>query len=93
MSSALDGKQPYTYYPEGLKKLKEHDDDSKVSYINTLRMFLNNNLSVTKTASDLYLHRSTLMERLTHITNALDGDLKDPDYVLLLKILLRCEQS
>ncbi len=91
LTSALDGKQPYTYYPEGLKKLKEHDDNSKVSYIDTLRVLLNNNLSVTKTASDLYLHRSTLMERLTHITNALDGDLKDPDYVLLLKILLRCE--
>lgn len=91
LTSALDGKQSYTYYPDGLKRLKQHDDNSKVSYIDTLRVFLNNNLSVTKTASDLYLHRSTLMERLTHISESLDGDLKDPDYVLLLRILLRCE--
>mgnify|MGYP000626969026 CR=1 FL=1 len=56
-----------------------------------LRVYLDNNLSVTKTASALFLHRSTLLDRLAHITAMLGSDLKDPDYCLTLGIILRAE--
>ena len=59
--------------------------------MDTLRVYLDNNLSVTKTAAALYLHRSTLLDRLAHITAMLGTDLKDPDYCLTLGILLRAE--
>ena len=92
LSGALAGRPSWVYYTDGLKKLKEHDDISQVSYLDTLRVYLDNNLSVTKTASALYLHRSTLLDRLAHITTMLDSDLKnDPDYCLTLRILLKAE--
>ena len=76
-------------YPPGLRRLVEHDRDSATSYIETLRCFLENNMSVTKTASDLYVHRSTLLERLSRIKRELDVDLDDPDVQLRLRMLLK----
>ena len=91
LSGALAGRPSWVYYPDGLKKLKAHDESSQVSYLETLRVYLDNNLSVTKTAAALYLHRSTLLDRLAHITQMLGCDLKDPDFCLTLGILLRAE--
>ena len=91
LSGALSGRPSWVYYPNGLKKLKAHDEASQVSYLETLRVYLDNNLSVTKTAAALYLHRSTLLDRLAHITQLLGCDLKNPDFCLTLGILLRAE--
>ena len=91
LSGALAGRPSWVYYPDGLKKLKAHDESSQVSYLETLRVYLDNNLSVTKTAAALYLHRSTLLDRLAHITQLLGCNLKDPDFCLTLGILLRAE--
>ena len=91
LAGALAGRPSWVYYPDGLKKLKAHDESSQVSYLETLRVYLDNNLSVTKTAAALYLHRSTLLDRLAHITQMLGCDLKNPDFCLTLGILLRAE--
>ena len=91
LSSALAGRPTWVYYTAGLKRLKDHDNSSHVSYLHTLRVYLDNNLSVTKTAAALFLHRSTLLDRLAHITTMLGNDLKDPDYCLTLGIILRAE--
>ena len=48
LSGALAGRPSWVYYPDGLKKLKAHDESSQVSYLETLRVYLDNNLSVTK---------------------------------------------
>ena len=91
LNGALAGRPTWVFYTEGLKRLKEHDDNSQVSYLHTLRVYLDNNLSVTKTAAALFLHRSTLLDRLAHITAMLGRDLKDADYCLTLGIILRAE--
>lgn len=91
LNGALAGHPTWVYYTKGLKRLKEHDDNAQVSYLDTLRVYLDCNLSVTKTAAALYLHRSTLLDRLAHITAMLGNDLKDPDYCLTLGIILRAE--
>ena len=75
--SAAAAYKRHSGYPDGLKKLKAHDENSQVS--------------VTKTAAALYLHRSTLLDRLAHITQMLGCDLKNPDFCLTLGILLRAE--
>ena len=80
-------------FPEGLRRLIEHDKDSSTSYIETLRVYLENNLSIAKTSSDLFVHRSTLMERLARIKRELGLNLDDPDVQLRLRILLKAMQS
>lgn len=91
LTAALGSRPASVYYTDGLRRLKAHDDASPVSYLDTLRVYLENNQSVTRTAEALFLHRSTLLDRLAHITKLLGGDLKDPDFCLTLGILLRAE--
>lgn len=74
---------------EGLRQLLDHDSASQVDYVQTLRTYLNNNMSITKTSEDLFLHRSTLLERLKRIERLLQIDLKDPDERLRLIVSLK----
>ena len=60
--------------------------------LETLQIYLNNNMNVAKTAEDLMIHRSTLLERLKRIEKLLDSDLKDPDERLCLSIILKINQ-
>ena len=80
------------YYTQGLQNLMRHDQDSQVSYTETLRIFLECNMSVTKTTTKLFLNRSTLIERLARIKRELNCDLEDPEQRLLLQILLKTRQ-
>ena len=79
-------------YPPGLSLLIEHDAASTTSYVETLRCYLENNLNVTKTAAQLYVHRSTLMERLARIKRDLGLDFEDCDVQLRLRLLLKAAQ-
>ena len=76
-------------FSEGLRRLAAHDESSQTSYLNTLRMLLDHNMSVTKTARALFVHRSTLLERLSRIERILGEDLSDPDVRLRLQIVLK----
>lgn len=80
------------YYSEGMRRLKQHDKKSPVSYIETLRTYLDCNMSVTKTTAKLYVNRSTLMERLGRIRRELGCNLDDPEQRLRIQILLKAEQ-
>lgn len=87
------GDTPVSFFcPEGLKRLQKHDLSSQVSYIETLKSYLDNNMSLSATASELMLHRSSLIDRLARIDQLLDCDLKDPDVRLTLQIVLRAEE-
>ena len=81
------------YLTEGLRKLVAHDESSAVSYLDTLRVFLDNNMSMTRTAAELFVHRSTLIDRMARIEKELDLDLKNPDDRLRLEIILKGIQA
>ncbi len=81
------------YFSEGLQRLLTHDKTAPVSYLQTLKTYLDNNMSVSKTAAALFLNRSTLLERLARIRRELGTDLHDPDERLLYQILLKAMQT
>lgn len=76
------------YYTPGLRKLFAHDEHSPVSYVDTLECYLSLNMSVSATARALYLHRSTLVERLGHIRDAMGSELDDSLTRLRIRIVL-----
>lgn len=80
------------YYSDGMRRLMQHDADAPVSYIDTLRVYLDQNMSIGKTAALLYVHRSTLLERIDRIKRELGTDLKDLDERLRIQILLKAAQ-
>lgn len=54
-----------------IKKLKNHEE-----LLKTLKVYLNNNLSLSKTAKKLRIHRNTLVYRLEQIENITELDPK-----------------
>lgn len=77
------------YFPDGLKRLFKHDENSSISYIDTLNTYLNCNMSVTAASKELYIHRSTFLERLSRIERELGEDLKNPNIRLQIQIVLK----
>ena len=57
--------------------------------MNTLRVFLCNSMSYSRTAEELYIHRSTVVDRISRIERELEVDLRDPDTRLQLEIILK----
>ena len=80
------------YFPAGFRALLEHDRDSEVSYLETLSVFLEENMSYAKAARRLFIHRSTLIERMGRIAQELPFGLEDPDKRLQLQIILKALQ-
>ena len=87
--NSLGGLPLETYFPAGFRRLLEHDKDSGLSYLETLKVFLEENMSYTSAARRLFVHRSTLIDRISRIERDLGIDLSDPDRRLLLEILLK----
>lgn len=77
------------YFSEKLQNLIKHDKTGPISYLDTLRVFLRNSLSYSQTAEELYIHRSTVVDRISRIERELNVDLKDPDTRLQLEIILK----
>jgi len=77
------------YFPSGFKAILEHDKTSGVSYLETLKVFLEENMSYTSTAEKLCIHRSTLIDRMSRIQKEMGVDLKDADRRLQLEIVLK----
>ena len=77
------------YFSEQLQNLIKHDKTGPISYLDTLRVFLRNSMSYSQTAEELYIHRSTVGDRISRIERELDVNLKDPDTRLQLEIILK----
>jgi DNA-binding PucR family transcriptional regulator len=80
------------FYSDGLAHLQQHDESSQVSYLETLRIYLDNNMSIAKTAEDLYIHRSSLLDRLARIQQILGTDLSVPELRLSIHLVLKAEE-
>lgn len=92
MYSCMGEFTPEMLYTQGFRRLLEYDKSSQVSHVQTLRIYLDNNMNLAQTAKDLYIHRTTLQERLRKIEGLLGIDLKDPDQRLQLSIILKISQ-
>lgn len=64
--------------PRGLVKLRERGKSNSGDYWETLRIYLENEMNASLTAKQLFLHRSTLVQKLTRIYSILDVDISDP---------------
>lgn len=89
VSNSLGGLPAETYYPDGMKKLLEHDANADVSYLETLKVFLDENMSYSSAARILYVHRSTLIDRIRRIEAETGLDLSDPNERMHLQLLIK----
>lgn len=75
--------------PAGLLSLKAYDEAHGTQYLKTLAVYFQNKFNTTHSAQALFIHRSTLLERLERIEKFLKLDLNNPDIQLYLMLCLR----
>ena len=74
---------PFLISPD-IFRLQEAAPDYSFSLIDTLRVYLECNCNLIRTAERLFLHKNTLLYRLNHIRSIIRCDLNDADDRLLL---------
>ncbi len=72
-----------------LAALREHDRTSGSELYETLRIYLENERSLVKTAQALFIHRNTLLYRLEKLRQLVELDLEDPELRLHLELSFR----
>ena len=74
---------------EKLLSLKYESENGSSQLYQTLRCYLENHQNASRTAAQLFIHRSTLLYRLERISRFLKSDLSDPDELLYLLLSFR----
>lgn len=74
---------------EGLLRLRQMDEKKHTEYIPTLKAYLEQHLSATQAARQMFLHRSTFLYRIDRIREILQSELTDPEELFYLELSLR----
>ncbi|MBC6934320.1 MAG: hypothetical protein DWB42_00600 [Chloroflexi bacterium] len=80
------------FYQDTLGPLVEHDERKQGELIRTLNGFFEANGNLAKAASDLDVHRNTLVYRLERISELTEMNLDDADNRLILHLALKVQR-
>lgn len=75
--------------PEKLQKLMRYDAEHKRRYTETLKIYLQHNMSVVQTTKALFMQRATLLYQLKRISEISEMNLNDYDERLYLMIYFK----
>lgn len=78
-----------SFIQETIGPLLEHDAQSGVPLLPTVRTFIEHGGRLRETAAALFVHRNTLAYRLERAAETLGADLKEPDTRLAIELALR----
>jgi hypothetical protein len=81
--------RPELIYSEGFRNLIDQNRRAAFDYIETLEIYLDENMNAAKAAKRLFIQRNSFLYRLEQITAILGEDLRDPDARFLLNACLR----
>lgn len=80
---------PLLWISDKIRTLIEYDKTNGTSYIETLRHYLDNQMNIAKTTRELFIHRSTMLYRLSRIEKLAHIDWNDAGEVLYLRVSLQ----
>lgn len=75
-------------YSDGLITVIEYDRKRNTNYLHTLDVYLKNEMSITQTSKELFIHRSSLLKRLDKIRRLIPENLEDPNVRLYYRLSL-----
>jgi len=76
-----------------LKTLEEHDREHGTQYFNTLFAFLKHERNLVETAAALFIHRNSLVYRISRIQELIDIDLNDYAVRHYLLLSYQCQET
>ncbi|MFC5139123.1 helix-turn-helix domain-containing protein [Actinomycetospora rhizophila] len=74
-----------------LRPLREYDERKKATLVSTLRVYLDQGMSVARAAGELYVHPNTVALRLKKVEELVDISIQQPEALLRLKVALMAE--
>ena len=77
---------PEQLYHPAIEILRTYDDRNGTHLLETLRVFITRRQNITHTASELEIHRTSLLARLERIRQLTEADLDDPSVSLHLML-------
>ena len=80
------------YYLEGFNRLHDYDDENGKGYLTTLTAYLDNNMSVSAAAKEIFMHRNTMTQQLDKIEEILGVPLKDKEMCWYLQLCLKIHE-
>jgi len=80
-------------YPPGLNALIDYDLHSRINYLKTLQIYIEEGRNDSRAAAKLYISRNSFLYRLDKIRSVLGDPLEDPDYLFRLQLGLRLYRS
>ncbi len=80
------------FFDESLRPLVDHDERKQGDLVRTLTGFFEANGNLAKAATDLDVHRNTLVYRLERISTLTGLDLNDADNRLILHLSLKIQR-
>lgn len=86
MTQRLEGK--YLAAPE-LALLAQYDEQNHTELLRTLRVYLEHHMNAVQSATALYIHRATMIYRLSRIKELTKIDFEKPDRILWIMISFR----
>lgn len=88
LNSPCQNLTPESLCPDGLIKMREYDKNHNTQYVLTLKTYIDQKFNATHAAKKMFIHRTTLLERLNKISTFINMDLDDPRNCLYLMIAL-----
>ncbi len=82
-TSRMEGR--YLCHPD-LIALFQYDQENNTELLQTLKIYLACGQNATTTATELFIHRNTLYQRLSKIDSLIDANLNNPETRLYLQI-------
>lgn len=73
-------------YCDTIEPLDRFDRENHCCYVNTLEVYIKNRFNVTKTASEMHVHRNTMIYQLDKIRELLSLDMDDYENMLRMQM-------
>ena len=71
------------------RNLLDYDREHGTALAKTFEHYLRNEMNLTETARELYLHRSSLIKRLDRIKQLMECDLTNPNLILYYRMCFK----
>ncbi len=84
---------PEMLYTDGFRRLLAYESTVTVSYIETLKVYLEENLNASSAARRLYISRNTFLARHARLYDILGEELEHPDGRFMLMASIRIYES
>jgi sugar diacid utilization regulator len=75
-------------YRQLVDEINRYDQQNTTNFLSTLESYLNNHQNQAGTARDLFIHRNSLLKRLTRIQELWKLDFEDPYFMLNLHLAI-----